>query len=98
MDAKSYIIYPKVGLKDLFEVNGKTKKREYHFRKISQKHVDFLICDATLRPLFAIELDDKSHDQKDRKERDAFVNLILRSVGYKVIHTRYITSDILDLV
>ena len=27
-----------------------------------------------------------NHDNKDRKERDQFVDLILQSVGYKVIH------------
>lgn len=42
-----------------------------------------------------VELDDSSHNRQDRKERDDFVDLILRSVGYKVIHTKYIDYNIL---
>ena len=39
-----------------------------------------------------------NHDNKDRKERNQFVDLILQSVGYKVIHTKYVMPDVLDLV
>ena len=43
-----------------------------------------------------IELDDNSHYQKKRMERDSFVDSILQSVGYRVIHTKYIENDIFD--
>jgi len=44
------------------------------FLKTSQKHFDFVICDSiTLMPLCVIELNDKSHRQKKRKERDGFL-------------------------
>lgn len=82
MDIRGYIICPKVGLKDLFEVNACTKDRQKHFRKISQKHIDFLICSADLRPIFAIELDDKSHKRADIKERDRFKDLVFESAGF----------------
>lgn len=72
MDSHSYIICPKVGLKDLFEVNSDTKDKQKYFGKISQKHIDFLICDSNLHPLFAIELDDKSHQRDKVKEKDKF--------------------------
>ena len=43
-----------------------------------------------------VELDDNSHDRPDRKERDEKVDSILTANNIKIIHTRHITSDILD--
>lgn len=82
LDARDLIICPKVGLKDLFEVNAGTPDRMKYFGKISHKHIDFLICDESLRPLFAIELDDKSHRRADVQERDAFKNRVFESAGF----------------
>ena len=57
------------------------------FRKVSQKHVDFLLCERiTLKPLVAVELDDSSHMRADRIERDRFVNSAYQSAGLKLIH------------
>ena len=53
-DARGFLICPKVGLKDLMEVTDKNNFLQY-FRKISQKHVDFVICDKNLRVLFAVD-------------------------------------------
>ena len=45
-----------------------------HFRKISAKHLDFVIVDAkTFKTIVAIELNDKSHLRADRKKRDEFL-------------------------
>jgi len=39
--------------------------------RIDRKHVDFLLCDpATMRPLLGVELDDASHQRRDREQRD----------------------------
>ena len=43
-----------------------------YFRQIAQKHIDFVICDRELRVLFAVELDDSSHDTEEAKIRDLF--------------------------
>ncbi len=66
---------PKVALGDLFyaKSDDPSKFRSYRNR-IDRKHVDFLLCDPqTARPLLGIELDDKSHQQRDRQDRDEFV-------------------------
>lgn len=97
-DAKGYVICPKVRLLDIIEPRKGTKKYKTLFYKIQAKHVDFLICDRDMHIKAIIELDDNSHDEQERKERDAFVTLILQSVGYKVIHTRYIDNSILDTI
>jgi len=49
------------------------------FRRVSQKHIDFVLCDSqTLEPLAAVELDDRSHQRPDRVQRDIFVNAAFR--------------------
>lgn len=55
--------------------------------KIAQKHIDFVIADAaTTAILLAIELDDRSHQRKDRRERDAFVDAALDVAGIPILH------------
>lgn len=97
-DIKGYVICPKVRLLDIIEPRKGERKYKTLFYKIQAKHVDFLICDKDMHIKAIIELDDNSHNEQDRKERDAFVTAILQSVGYKVIHTRYIDNSILDTV
>ena len=97
-DIKGYVICPKVRLFDIIEPKTGHEKYKTLMYKIQSKHIDFVICDKDLRIKAAIELDDSSHEKADRKERDAFVDLILRSVGYRVIHTKYVTEDILDFI
>lgn len=70
-DRHHCLICPKVGLKDLMRVYDKRHYMKY-FYKISQKHVDFVICDRSLNVLFALELDDASHDTQEAKKRDKF--------------------------
>ena len=79
-DRYGLIICPKVGLKDLMTVSG---ARHYmrHFRLIAQKHVDFVVCDNNLHVLFAIELDDSSHDTREAQRRDRFKNKAFRAAG-----------------
>ena len=72
-DRYGLIICPKVGLKDLMAVSRKHHYMKY-FRLIAQKHVDFVVCDSCLNVLFAIELDDSSHDTRDARRRDHFKN------------------------
>lgn len=95
-DTKGYVICPKVRLLDIMEPKRGEKKYKTLLYKIQAKHVDFLICDNDMHIKAIIELDDNSHNIESRIERDEFVDTILKSVGYKVIHTKYITPDILD--
>lgn len=51
-----------------------------YFNKIAQRHLDFLVCDAvTMKPLLGIELDDSSHQQNSRQERDKFIDEIFQA-------------------
>ena len=81
-----FTVCPKVGIKDFIEVIPNTKEYQHHFNKISQKHVDFLICDAkSMLPLYGVELDDSSHKRKKVKSRDELVEKIYFNAGFKLI-------------
>ena len=58
---KDVAILPKVGLKEFLYIPSGTPKFGKHWARISQKHVDFLLCDKTSLYIYcAVELDDKN--------------------------------------
>lgn len=83
-DRHHCLICPKVGLKDLMEVTV-TRNYLHYFYKISQKHVDFVICDQKLHVIFAIELDDSSHCTRDAQKRDHFKNRAFKAARIPLI-------------
>ncbi|WP_309400319.1 DUF2726 domain-containing protein [Cerasicoccus maritimus] len=77
----------KLRLADVLDVTATGKAYMPAFRRISQKHIDFLLIDPeTTAPLLAIELDDRSHLRTDRQERDAFVDAALAAAGLPILH------------
>jgi hypothetical protein len=81
-----FTICPKVSLSDLFFVSRPNENKSA-YNRINRKHVDFVICDPqTMTPLFAIELDDSSHDRADRVERDAFVDSVFEAAQLPLLH------------
>lgn len=95
-DRRGYIVFAKVRLLDLLEPVRNHPNYRTLFNKIQAKHVDFVLCNYELAPYIVIELDDSSHDTPSRKERDRFVDEALTQCGYRIIHTREITSNILN--
>ena len=77
-DRRGLLVCPKVGLKDLLGVTTRKNYMKY-FHQIAQKHMDFVVCDQSLRVLFAIELDDSSHETKDARKRDHFKDQAFRA-------------------
>ena len=78
------VICCKVRLEDIVKVrDGIPGKEEFSLRnRIKSRHLDFVLCDqATMTILLCIELDDRTHRQAERKERDAFVDTLLEGVG-----------------
>lgn len=80
-DGRCHIVC-KPRLADVFEsLSGLTG-----FNKISQKHVDFLVCRPDdWMPMLAIELDDHTHNQARVKQRDMLVNAIFAQVGIPLL-------------
>lgn len=79
-------ICPKVALSNIFYIPRTHEKYQVYLNKIDRKNVDFLICEPkTMRPRFAIELDDSSHKRDDRIERDEFVDVVFKTVGLPLV-------------
>ena len=84
--AAGLVICPKVSLAELFYVPRSESFQTYQ-NKIDRKRVDFLLCEPkTLKPVFAIELDDSSHARPDRQERDAFVDEVFAAAQLPLVH------------
>lgn len=67
------------------------------FNKISSKHFDFVVCNKKdLSVLCVIELDDKSHNTKKRKERDAFLEKACEAASLPLIQIPAKTGYSLD--
>ena len=58
--------------------------------------MDFVLVDAELNVIGVLELDDKTHDREDRKQRDGFVRDALEGAGITMIQTRSITAETLS--
>ncbi len=93
-----HTVFAKVRLADVICVSKGVENWQSHFNRIRSKHVDFLVCDKSLAPVLAVELDDSSHDREDRKERDVFVDAALAAAVLPIIHIRakraYVLSEI----
>jgi hypothetical protein len=83
-----YDIYPQMKLDKIFDVEYQRFYKYYlgYLRKINQKSVDYLVVNRqTQSPLFAIELDDFSHDSDKRRERDNFVGDLFKKAGLPLV-------------
>lgn len=92
-DKYGYTLFTKVRLFDLIEPVRGNPKYKTNLYKIQAKHVDFVICDEKLVARYVIELDDNSHNSEKRRQRDEFVNAVLTSTGYKILHVRAIKNE-----
>lgn len=79
-------IFSKVRLEDIIIVPTQTPNREAHRNRIKSSHIDFVLADPhTSKILLAIELDDPSHQQPHRKERDQFKDNALQAANVPLL-------------
>ncbi|MEL7498156.1 MAG: DUF2726 domain-containing protein [Planctomycetota bacterium] len=96
-------IFAMVRIADLLRVeSGNTNRRKW-LNKILAKHIDFVLCDpGTLEPMVCIELDDPSHNRRDRIERDIFVNQAFESAELPLLRIptqpQYRAREIRELI
>lgn len=85
-------VFSQVRLVDIVQVSTtfKNDRIKYNslFRKISQWHCDFIITDANFNIKAAIELDDSSHNRKDRIKRDRYFNVVMRQAKIPLYRVR----------
>ena len=75
----------KVRLSDVIGCTGEGWRSGFG-AKISQKHLDFVLVDvATTDIRLAIELDDRTHQRPDRRDRDTFVDRALATAGVPIL-------------
>lgn len=97
--AQRWVICAKVRLADLVSLPDETPQRRVHLNRITNKHIDFVLCHpTTLAPLLAVELDDSSHTLPHRQQRDIFVNAVLQTAGLPLlrvpVQATYAASDL----
>ena len=82
-------VFGKVRLADIFGMQRglDPSARQSAHNRIDRKHVDFLLVRTDdLAPLAGIELDDRSHEEEERRERDAFVDEVFAGAGLPLLH------------
>ncbi|WP_415892410.1 DUF2726 domain-containing protein [Neptuniibacter sp. PT8_73] len=88
IDPKQHRVFGKVRVADIFEPNPTQNRSEWQkaFNPIKAKHFDYVICTVdTLKPVCAIELDDKSHSQKKRQQRDQLLESVCQDANLPLI-------------
>lgn len=81
-----YYVFPQVHLATILDHKVAGQNWKGAFRHIDEKSVDFVICDKVyIKPLLAIELDDKTHEREDRQDRDIEVESILDDAGMPLL-------------
>lgn len=67
----------------LYEI---VKNKNYKdFNKIKSKSIDFVITQENCKILLCIELDDTTHEQRKRIERDNFINKLFKDLDIKLL-------------
>ncbi len=85
-----YAIYPQAHLDTFLDHQIAGQDWRAALSTIQRKSVDFLVCDATYgTPVVAIELDDASHNQPSRMERDEKVEAICRQARMPLVRIRW---------
>lgn len=83
---EKYHIFPQVHLPSIIDNKVIGQNWKGAFWHISQKSVDFVLCDkAYISPKLAIELDDQTHERQGRMERDGEVERVLKDAGLPLL-------------
>lgn len=84
-----YYVFPQIHLSALFRNRTGGRYHRAAFNSINGRSVDYVLCDkTTLQPVYAVELDDPTHDTPDRQKRDAEVEGIFADYGFPLVRFR----------
>ena len=84
----NYRIFGKVRVADVVGTRGTNDRSAWWgaFNRIAAKHFDFVLCakdDLAIR--CAVELNDRSHESPRRRNRDAFLEDVCRTIGLPLV-------------
>lgn len=100
---QDYHVFAQVHLPTIIDHKVRGQNWRPALAHIDRKSVDFVLCDKKyISPKLAIELDDKSHEREDRKERDIEVERILKEAGLPLLrienHGSFDTAKIAEQI
>lgn len=81
-DKYNLIIIPQIQLQKIFKTYDKNNIKA--FNKIKSKSIDFAIVDSNYNYKMFIELDDYTHNKKNRQKRDIFINDLFSKYNLKL--------------
>ena len=91
-----YYIFPQIHIDLLVDHQRKGQNWQGALNAIQRKSVDYVLCDKqTMKTVYAVELDDSTHDSVKRIARDAGVEDMFASIGLPLVRFRDVT-DITD--
>lgn len=97
--SERYYVFPQVHLSSLLDHHVKGQDWSYAFRHINGKSVDYVLCSReTLLPTYAIELDDYTHEQSDRRKRDKEVERIFDEASLPLVRFKTINVSEQDII
>ncbi len=81
-----FYVCPQVRLADMLRVDGENPQGQWRaIAKVASKSVDFAVIELTSgNVVLVVELDDRRHQQPERRERDAFVDSVLDRSGIPI--------------
>lgn len=87
-------VFPKVRIADVLSIEGSGIDSE-RYRFALQAHFDFVVTDAELVPLFAVEFDGPSHRGQTQVERDRKKDALCEAFQFPLlrINARYLTTS-----
>jgi len=102
---KNITIFGKVRVPDVVKPRKGLSRGDWQkaFNKISSKHFDFILCSTDrLSVICAIELNDRSHQSKKRKQRDDFLRGVCEVAEIPLIqipsNSSYVIDDVKQLI
>lgn len=92
-------IFGKIRVEDVIETRKglSPSERQSARNRISSKHFDFVLCtNDDVSPICAIELNDSSHQRKNRQERDEFLTKACDAAGLPLIKVSAKSGYVVD--
>lgn len=82
-----YMLFTQVSLYNILimQDNLDCSTQTRYFNKIAAKSIDFVLTDKDYHIKLCIELDDETHKEAKRKERDLFINKLFEDLGINLL-------------
>ncbi|MDB5166914.1 MAG: topoisomerase [Candidatus Saccharibacteria bacterium] len=88
-----YFVFPQIHLSALLKNQTKGRYWKAAFQRSNRTSVDYILCDKkTMKTMYAVELDDITHDTTKRRARDEGIERMLSGVGLPLVRFRNVAG------